>query len=218
MKGAVYVNETSDYRFLAQSNAKLTWSLGGHLIGKTTSLRLVRGFYPVEIHLSAGEGPVQVQLSLVSKLGNTELLDGSHFTTLDLGRGLKGEYYDRNNPNIKTPVLEEWDPLVNFSQGNDFPYVNSSETAHWEGVLNAPKTGPYHFLAKTDEFAKILIDNKIVVPWGRNQSGNITLAAGPHSFSADFQKDLGPSLTLLWLSPGASSQEVIPNTVFGQAH
>jgi len=217
LKGAVYVDQTSDYGFLSQSNAKMTWSLGGHLIGKTTSLRLVRGFYPLEIHLSAGEGPVQVQLSIVSKLGHSELLDASHFTTLDLARGLKAEYYDRTNPNIKTPVLEEWDPVINFSQGNDFPYVNSAESAHWEGVLNAPTSGTYHFLAKTDEFAKILIDNEIVVPWGRNQSGNVDLAAGPHAFSADFQKDLGPSLSLMWLPPGASNQTVIPNTAFGQA-
>jgi hypothetical protein len=157
-------------------------------------------------------------LALVSKLGHSELLDGSHFTTLDLGRGLKAEYYDGTNPNIKTPVLEEWDPLVNFTQGNDFPYVNSSETAHWEGVLNAPKTGSYRFLAKTDEFAKIIIDKKIVTAWGPNQSGNISLKAGPHAFSADFRKDLGPSLTLMWLPPDAPNQVVIPNAVFGQAH
>ncbi len=218
LKGAVYVDQTSDYGFTFQSNAKMTWSLGGHLIGKATTLRLVRGFYPIEIHLSAGAGPVQVQISLVSNLGHTELLDNAHFTHLDLARGLKAEYYDRTNPNIKAPVLEEWDPLVNFSQGNDFPYVNSSETAHWEGELIAPQNGIYHFSAKTDEFAKILIDNQTVVPWGRNPSGNVTLTAGTHAFSADFQKDLGPSLSLMWLPPGAPNQEVIPNSAFGQAH
>ena len=218
LKGAVYIDQTGQFGFTSQTNAKISWTLGGHSIGKTTQLKLVRGFYPLVIHLTAGGGPVQLQLGLVSSLGHTELLDNTHFTNLDLDRGLKAAYYDGTNPNIQTPVLEEWDPEVNFCQGSDFPYQNWRETAHWEGILNAPKTGSYHFLAKTDEFAKILIDHKIVTPWGPNQSGNVLLKAGPHAFSADFQKDLGPSVTLYWVPPGAPSQVVIPNSAFGEAN
>lgn len=218
LRGCLYVANADDYRFGSQANCGLVWSVGGHRITPATVLHLAKGFYAVDIHLSVTTGAPQIKLSLIPPTNHPIELDNTHFTNLPVNHGLHATYFQDANSNGK-PALEEWDPLVNFIAGNDFPYLNWQETAYWEGTLLAPRTGRYQFLAKTDEFAEIKIDQKAVAPWGRgNPAGTVDLTAGPHKFGARFQKDLGPILTLFWLTPGGKGFEVIPASAFGEAH
>jgi beta-glucosidase len=129
---------------------------------------------------------------------------------------LKGSYYDQDQDSVGLPLVQQWDPFINFSDSSDFPYVNSRESIRWAGTLTAPATGTYRFLARTDEFAKVIIDGKEVAPWMRGGStGSALLTAGSHRMEVFFQKILGPSLTLCWMPPGTKDMEVIPNHCFG---
>jgi hypothetical protein len=167
----------------------------------------------VAFHLTAPQGKVFLELTATSSAGKVIPLDNTRFTAFDMAHGLKASYFDENSITVK-PVLEEWDPFVNFYAY--FPYTNWKESALWEGKLKVPKTGNYQFVAKTDEFAEVLVDGQKVVRWGRNPSGSVFLKEGVHRFRVHFQKDLGPSLVLYWKLPDTKDLVVVPNNAFGQ--
>lgn len=215
LRGTVYLDRTAVYSFEAKSNASVSWSIGTHKIRSGQTLSFAKGFYRVEINLNASNaGPVSLQLLSKAGIESPVGLGNDRFTTLDMARGLKGSYFDQDSV-VGVPLVQQWDPFLNFYDSSDFPYLNTRESILWEGQLNAPTTGLYKFLARTDEYTKVLIDGKIVVPWSRGPSGSSFLKAGPHHFQVVFQKILGPSLTLCWTPPGSKDMEVIPNRYFG---
>jgi hypothetical protein len=216
-KGSVFIDQAARYGFETKSSGTVTWSIGSHSILPGTVLYLPKGFYPVEISLHSSRHDSFLELTMVPPSGKKLILDNTRFTALDFNRGLHAKYYDTTHPPQETLALDQWDPIINFVNGTDFPYTNYQEKAYWEGTLIAPKTGVYQFKAITDEFAEIKIDGKVVVKWGPNKSGSVSLLAGPHRFEGRFQKVLGPSLTFSWIPPGQQNFEIIPNSVFGRA-
>jgi hypothetical protein len=216
LQGSLFLDRTTSYVFDIKSNAKITGSIGSHKIRSGQALPFAKGFYRVELRLTAPAGPVSLQLLSKAGINAPVTLGNSSFTTLDLARGLKGSYYDQDQDSVGLPLVQQWDPFINFSDSSDFPYVNSRESIRWAGTLTAPATGTYRFLARTDEFAKVIIDGKEVAPWMRGGStGSALLTAGSHRMEVFFQKILGPSLTLCWMPPGTKDMEVIPNHCFG---
>jgi hypothetical protein len=222
LTGCVYLDRTAAYQFEVKSNAGFSWTIGGHPIHPGKNIKLLKGFYRVEAHLTAPSGPVSLQLIATVGIEKPTQLDNSRFTTLeDLGRGLRGTFYDQNLDQVQDstqPVLEEWDPAIIFYDGSDFPYQNWRESIHWKGTLTFPKTGTYHFSTLTNEITKVLVDGKQVAASNQsNSTGDIYVLAGTHRFQLDFQKVLGPSLILYWMPPDGKEMEAIPLKYFGWA-
>jgi hypothetical protein len=141
-------------------------------------------------------------------------LPSESWTALRIG-GLEASYYALNDWKGE-PSLVQLDPMVNFVNGTDFPYTNWQMSVRWKGILEAPTTGEYNFMADTEEKAGLILDGQKVIAWNHNpRTGKIFLTKGPHTIQIDFEKILGPTLTLLWKEPGAASMSPIPNTAFG---
>ena len=87
--------------------------------------------------------------------------------------GLQTEYFD--NPDFQgEPKLRRTEPRVYFERASDEPAIvaavgNGKYSIRWTGVLTAPATGEYGFLARTgtwnrDGKARLFIDDKELVP------------------------------------------------------
>lgn len=215
LRGSLLVPASGTYRLDCQSNAQVSTRLGGQPAER--EMRLERGYYPVEMNLVAAPGPVRLKTSLVSAKGVVTNLPDASWTALRIG-GLEATYYPVNGWKGE-PALVQWDPMVNFVNGTDFPYTNWQMSVRWEGTLEAPTSGEYFFSANTDEKVGLTIDGKTVIPWAHiPRSGKIVLAKGPHRLRLDFEKILGPTLSLLWKTPGAVALSPVPNTAFGVPH
>jgi hypothetical protein len=198
-----------------KSNAVVSARIGGRSASGT--LDLLRGYYPVEITLQAPTGPVQFQASLVTPKGTATPLPAESWNSLRIG-GLEASYYPVNEWK-GVPALVQWDPMVNFVNGTDFPYTNWQMSVRWKGVLEAPQTGDYEFMANTEEKIGLILDGRDVIPWNRTpRNGKIHLLKGPHSLVLNFEKILGPTLSLLWRPPMTGTMSPIPNSAFGVPH
>ena len=213
-KGNVFVAEAGNYRFATQSNGKVSWSIAGRTILPATRLFLPRGFYSIEVRLNAGEGPVQLNLSLVGEKGS-QTIDSGDLTPLSLDRGMLGHWYSSADPGGPI-VLQQWNPLLNFPHGGDFTYTNYAFSVIWEGAIEAPESGDYGFESKTDEPSRLEIDGRQVFDWGANRVGTIHLLKGTHKIKVFYKKVLGPIFSLDWKTPSEPEFTDIPMDAFGE--
>lgn len=129
-------------------------------------------------------------------------------------RGLRGYYYD-DPKNLKTPALVHNDPLLNFSNEGSFPL--KAPVILWKGILEAPRSGTYHFFISTWCDASLLLDGKEQISTGEDHA-DCFLQEGAHPIEVIFQNPGGENswcLDLYWQKPGANKDEIIPNEAFG---
>jgi len=215
LRGSVMIPNTGRYHLQFKTNSNVSARIGGN--SASQDLYLLRGFYPVEVNLNAPAGPVQLKISLVSSKGSVTELTPESWTSLRIG-GLEASYYPVNEWK-GTPSLVQLDPMINFVNGTDFPYTNWQMSVRWKGTLLAPATGEYSFIANTDEKVSLILDGQKVIAWNKTpRSGKIYLTQGSHTFQLDFEKILGPTLSLLWKVPGGAPMSPIPNSAFGVPH
>jgi hypothetical protein len=215
LRGSVMIPATGHYRLHFDTNAVVSGRIGG----KSASdwVALTRGFYPVEINILAPKGAVDLKISLVSPKGSVTSLTSESWTSLRIG-GLEASYYPVNDWK-GLPALVQWDPMINFVNGTDFPYTNWQESVRWKGALIAPTTGDYNFMATTEEKVGLYIDGQTIIKWNQTpRTGKVHLTQGSHTFQLDFEKILGPTLTLSWKKPGDSTMSPVPNTALGVPH
>lgn len=78
-------------------------------------------------------------------------------------RGLKGEYYKGRHFHDGERVAERIDPQVNFRFGTGAPVEKIEEprtfSIRWMGELLAPETGEYVFQLRTDQAAKLFLND-----------------------------------------------------------
>ena len=213
-KGDVFVNTAGDYHFAAQTNGKVTWSIAGRPILPTTHLFLPRGFYSIEVRLTASTGPVQLSLSLRGAK-NSMPLNGENLTPFNLHRGILGHWFSSQEPGGPI-VLEQWNPILNFPHGGDFTYTNWAFSVIWEGTLSAPESGDYGFEGKTDEPSRLEIDGRQVFDGGPNKVGTIRLLKGNHKIKILYKKVLGPIFSLDWKKPSDPEFADIPMEAYGE--
>jgi predicted NUDIX family NTP pyrophosphohydrolase len=74
-------------------------------------------------------------------------------------------------------------------------------------------------MATTEEKVGLYIDGQTIIKWNQTpRTGKVHLTQGSHTFQLDFEKILGPTLTLSWKKPGDSTMSPVPNTALGVPH
>ena len=84
------------------------------------------------------------------------------------------------------------------------------------GVLQVAKSGQHTFTVKSDDGARIYVDDKLVADndskQGKRPSGAVELAAGPHRLVVTYgNTGGGESLDVTWSGPGFSNQKIAPD-------
>ncbi|QDT97255.1 DUF1592 domain-containing protein [Gimesia aquarii] len=147
-----------------------------------------------------------------------------HARTTNQKRGLNAEYYDSRSLRRDKRILQRIDPVVNFQFDNKKPVekvTNAEEfSIKWEGSVLAEETGDYEFILKTENGARLWVNQAepIIDEWVSSQGrakehkATIRLLAGkPYTLRLHLfkYKDKSASVILEW-KPPRKAQEVIP--------
>ncbi len=133
-------------------------------------------------------------------------------------RGLRGTYWNSQNFS-GTPVTVKADPLLNFTNKQDFPFTHPPPfRIRWLGNLDIPLSGSYQIEALTQDWAVVYLDGREVFDSEKNQEEKLNLAKGTHALKVEFVKTGGDwmALHLIWIHPGSNHWEVVPATAFGK--
>ncbi len=212
--GDFYVDMQGPYRFTFP--AGMSWWIAGQRVLPGKPIELQKGYFPLKIKWSAPNGATGAEFSFDGPSGKMPI-GPSHFLTFPQNRGLKAEYFESMEWKGK-PTRVQWEPVINYVNGNDFPFQGGSMGIHWSGQLNVPKGGEYRFYLKTMEEASLKIDHKPVTKgMGSNPQGKISLTQGTHAIDVYYAKQngWGADFSLMWGMPDERGMEVIPNSAFG---
>ncbi|MET4105763.1 RICIN domain-containing protein [Hymenobacter sp. UYP22] len=136
------------------------------------------------------------------------------------GTGLTAFYFN-NGSLAGAPVLKRQDASIDFKWGAAAPapeLPTDNFSVRWEGLLAAPSTGRYRFVAVTTDEVRLWVNGKKVLDtWnGRKASSTddatVTLAAGEKTtIKLEYNDSEGNAgIQLQWVAPGQSAQ-VIPS-------
>lgn len=212
--GDFYADMQGPYRF--NLPAGMNWWIAGQRVVPGKPIELQKGFLPLKIKWSAPNGALGTALSYDGPAGNMPIAP-SHFITFPTNRGLKAEYFESMDWKGKS-MRVQWEPVINYVNGNDFPFQGGTMGIHWSGQLIVPEGGEYRFYLKTMETAGLKIDHRqITGGMGSNPQGKIVLTPGTHVIDVYYAKQngWGADLSFLWTKPGERTMEVVPNSAFG---
>jgi hypothetical protein len=141
--------------------------------------------------------------------------------------GLKAEYFSSRRMQKNFRVIERTDPQVTFDFGKESPEkdkIKKEEFAiRWNGSVSAPRTGEYEFILKTENGARLYLNNDekpLIDAWvrsGKNVEtrGLIKLLGGRtyplrlEFFKSKEAKEANASIALWW-KPPHGVDEAIP--------
>ena len=215
LTGNLYVSQTGNYKWEIKGNGRAVIKVKGKA-NPAGFHHLEKGEHPVEVVLDVPEGEVlPLVIQQVGQKGVPLSLDAGYFDNLPAPRGLKGSYYHDMDMR-EEPFLIQWDPVINYTNGNDFPAV-TPYAIHWSGTLRVDKTGQYQFAFKTLDRAKLKIDGKEWNLPGLIQNRGGFLTQGVHSIDVIYLKPVSgwSALTFTWMPPG-EKMEVVPTSAFGE--
>ena len=164
----------------------------------------------------------------------------------DNERGLRGEYFNAKHFRGDKRMLERRDPTVDFHFGEVGPLpekIDANEfSIRWEGSLLAPETGEYEFILKTENGAKLFLNDPaapLIDAWVKSGDETehreaIQLLGGRvyplrlEFFKSKEAKEKTASISLLWkpphrviqpipercLSPSRGSETLVIQTAF----
>jgi Dolichyl-phosphate-mannose-protein mannosyltransferase/PA14 domain len=209
--GSLFVGVQGNYSLVNHGGGRVQWQVGEvRLAGKAA---LTAGYVPIRITWSAPAGAAPLKLELVGDNGVHIPLDADNLTSLDVPAGLLAKYFETDDWSGK-PSLEQQEPVLNYTNGNDFSVRGDS--ASWEGFLKITQGGVYHFSLAMDpnDEGKLVLDNKDVIRLSRFGSGTAELAPGRHSIQVYYRSDGMASITLYWTVPGSQTPQVVPFEAF----
>ena len=138
--------------------------------------------------------------------------------------GLRGEYFKSRRMRNNESAIERLDPTVafNFKESSaDAKKIDPKEfSIRWQGSLIAPDTGDYELIVKTENAARLWINNDnraLIDAWVRSGNdtefrGTIRLLGGrayPLRFEFFKSKEKTASIALWWKAPYRAA-ELIP--------
>lgn len=137
---------------------------------------------------------------------------------LSLGHGLTGQYYA--DLNFEKLIKTRTDKKIDFDWGlgeviDDFA---ESVTIRWTGRIKAPKPGTYIFITRSDDGARLWIDDKLVIDdWNvhaaENFEAKVNLRKGDHKIKVEYFEAEGfASMQLYWQIPGKERWKVISSS------
>ena len=119
----------------------------------------------------------------------------------DAQQGLRGEYFKSRRHNGKDRAIERIDPVVAFNFEDKSPDAEKMEphefSIRWEGSVQAPETGEYEFIVRTDHSMRLwvndlnqpLIDAYVKSGSGTEYSQSLFLLGGrSYSLKLEFSK------------------------------
>ncbi|MEU4363509.1 family 16 glycoside hydrolase [Promicromonospora sp. NPDC023987] len=118
----------------------------------------------------------------------------------------------------QTPNIDELKPTIDWTTAEDFGLADRFVT-EVSGYLNVPAGGTHDFRLTSDDGARLLLDDTLVVDHpGKHgatpKDGSAELEAGYHALRIDhFDADFDQRLKLEWRPPGASDFALVPNAV-----
>jgi hypothetical protein len=219
VEGSFLADMPGGYQFSWEDANGTSLRVGGRWVPNGGTLQLVHGFHPLQVDFDVPAGAQGPRLQVKQPNGRSSMLTAQSLTTLRMDRGLGGAYYASLEWGGR-PVLETREPVLNFSNGNQFPTQPVPMTARWRGRLIAPASGEYVFMNKTSDEARVSIDGRPVTPISSNSSGTVFLEKGvAYDLDVQYRKSGGfwATYTLQWKRPDRRMFEVVPNGVFGAA-
>ena len=134
------------------------------------------------------------------------------------GSGLTGSYFN-NGSLAGTPLLRRVDAVVDFEwkEGVPAPGVrNDNFSVRWEGQVEAPATGRYKFITRSDDGVRLWVNGKQILDnWSAQgtttiTSAEVSLAAGERTtIKMEYYDQEGEAtVRLQWVRPGQGPQTV----------
>ena len=135
------------------------------------------------------------------------------------GTGLKGDYF-ANTTLTGSVALTRTDPTINFTWGAGGPGASvpaDRYSARWTGQVEAPTTGIYTFVTRSDDGVRLWINGKLLINNWRDhgptydQSVPVNLTAGQrYSIQLEYYEDNGGAVMQLFWSYPNQVEQVIP--------
>ncbi|MBC6697413.1 RICIN domain-containing protein [Hymenobacter sp. BT190] len=134
------------------------------------------------------------------------------------GTGLTGSYFN-NGSLAGTPLLRRVDAVVDFEwkEGIPAPGVrNDNFSVRWEGQVEAPSTGRYKFITRSNDGVRLWVNGKQILDnWSAQgtttiTSAEVSLAAGERAtIKMEYYDQEGEAtVRLQWVRPNQGSQTV----------
>jgi hypothetical protein len=173
--------------------------------------------------------PARIQLARLTVrqyLNSVADLVGSfrNGASLDERHGLRAEYFNGRNFNDQKKVLDRLDSRIEFNFGDSSPDTNKIDAKEfairWRGALIAEETGDYEFCLKTENGARLWVNNEskmLIDAWVssgskvREEKATVRLLGGrAYPIHVDFfrYKDKTASITLQWRPPHKTLQPI----------
>ncbi|WP_139255167.1 RICIN domain-containing protein [Hymenobacter psychrophilus] len=135
------------------------------------------------------------------------------------GTGLTAFYFG-NGSLAGQPVLKRDDAVIDFRWGMGAPAPGlpaDNFSVRWEGLIAAPSTGRYRFVAVTTDEVRLWVNGRMLLDtWdgkkaNNNEENSISLAAGEKAtIKLEYNNAAGTAgIQLHWVAPG-QSQQLIP--------
>jgi hypothetical protein len=211
LSGNLYIAEAGKYKFELQGIAGAILKTQARPDAKGFRF-LEKGYHPIEIDLKVPAGPAPgLIIQQVGEKGLPQKLDAGSFDILSAPRGLIGSYH--RDPMMKdVPFLTQVDPVLNFTNGNDFSAAPPFYT-RWTGVVEAAEDGEYQFILKTMDQIELKIDGKQWIERGTVRGKSGFLKKGKHGLEILLYKPSSnwSALSFEWIPPGGKL-EVVPTS------
>lgn len=139
--------------------------------------------------------------------------------TLDLGNGLRAEYF--NTINLTGDARARVDARVNFNWANNAPLPGLNRdrfSVRWTGQIEAPTTDTYRFFLNADDGARLFVNGRQIInnftnPVRGERAGSIQLRGGQrYDIRVEYFDRTGPAaVNLSW------SNRTVPKQIISQA-
>lgn len=135
-----------------------------------------------------------------------------------VGHGLIGQYYA--DQNFEKLVQTNIDKKIDFDWGLGYVINDHSDNVcvRWTGRVKATKSGEYSFITRSDDGARLWIDDRLIIDdWTthpeEDRRARITLEKGYHKIKIEYFEGEGfASMKLIWITPGKEEPEIIPSS------
>ncbi len=134
---------------------------------------------------------------------------------LSLKNGLSGSYF--SGQNFEKIIKTRQDKKIDFDWGMGNIINNNADfvSIRWTGKIRAPKSGKYTFITRSDDGARLWIDDKLIIDdWKphaeEERRAKMKLTQGFHDIKVEyFEAEIMAVMKLLWIIPGTERAKIV---------